>query len=126
VLFSYAVEELGKAAMLADLVGGTDDPVSVHGFYDHEPKLLRAESLLGGPVVLRLGFFQRNAFQRNVFDVGVLASDLDDRLDLLYVDWKDARWRLEPTTDAARLEKEIGSVRTAIAKGRTDWLAGAN
>src|SRR5207247_818904 len=48
VLFSYAVEEVGKAALLADaMTQGTDDPVLIEGFYEHTAKLRRAEELVG-------------------------------------------------------------------------------
>src|SRR5687767_12296683 len=76
VLFSYAVEELGKALLLADAdARGTEDPVRIAGFYHHETKLKRAEQLAGADAFeLRSGAFARHAFSSS-FDTGVYASD---------------------------------------------------
>lgn len=122
VLFSYAVEELGKAALLRDAMDDVNDPVVVSGFYNHPEKLRRAERLLGEDALeLRPGAFQRAAFS-SAFDVGTNASYLEDRLHLLYVDWHGAQWRSETTAEAACLQRAIASLRIALVERRADWV----
>src|SRR5215510_10480379 len=46
IIFSFALEEFGKAALLQMAIEGGEDPAIVSGFYDHETKLEAAEHLI--------------------------------------------------------------------------------
>jgi AbiV family abortive infection protein len=113
VLFSYAVEELGKALLLVDAASrGTEDLVKIIGFYHHPTKLKRAEELVGEHALeLRPGWVQRNFVSRGFVDVGTYASEVADRLEALYVDWQPlgvgGRWRPEPGVNADCLRRAI-------------------
>ncbi len=85
VLFSFGVEEFGKAALLRAAYETGDDPPTVDRLGDHEAKLQAAAKLIPEEkLLLHSGAFDRTVFDPAVFDVGN-PVDYEARLSGLYV-----------------------------------------
>jgi AbiV family abortive infection protein len=120
ILFTFAVEEFGKAVLLREAFDKATSPVTVVGFYNHWRKIeaagrhIREEQLL-----LHRGAFQRGVFAKG-FDLGNLA-DVDARLDGLYVDWRNDAWVVGVRVDPAVLNANIAAVGEILARQRATW-----
>src|SRR2546425_2629807 len=74
-LFSCAVEEVGKAALLRKGLQDKSDSVLISGFYLHETKLEAVGQFIPKAILLLVeGAFQSDAFQNNAFQVDVVAD----------------------------------------------------
>src|SRR4030095_7416302 len=91
VLFTVALEELGKAVLLKRAMDSGSDPAVVDGFYDHETKLEAAASMI--PLDhLRIdqeGYGEAEYGEGRYS--GAVVGDFSTRLSGLYVDWQN-RW----------------------------------
>jgi AbiV family abortive infection protein len=120
IVFSFAVEEFGKAVLLRDAYQTGADPVIVDGFYDHAAKLegagkyIPAENLL-----VSQSAFQQGAFQDDAYEVGE-SADLETRLSSLYVDWENG-WRHGVHVDGELLQRNITAVRFRILDAKIEW-----
>ena len=126
VLFSYAVEELGKAAILREELERNSEKPTIRGFYHHPTKIGKATELVGEEQLeLRRGAFQRTGFQATGFDVGV-QTDLDTRLRALYVDWDPERfvWRTEMSVDKDLLLRNIERLKEVVREKMETWWRG--
>lgn len=120
VLFSFAIEEFGKAALLREGLSIDDALVEVSGFYDHRAKFeAAAKHVPEEYLLLHGGAFQRGAFQADAFDVGN-SADFDARLSGLYVDWREG-WRHGVRVDAGLLRSNISFVSDVVSRTRRDW-----
>jgi AbiV family abortive infection protein len=120
VLFSFAVEEFGKAALLHEAAVGTDASVEVSGFYDHREKFTAAAKYLpANALLLHGGAFQHDAFQADTFDLGNTA-DFGARLAGLYVDWKNG-WQQGVRVDPDLLRANIAAVSNVISEKQGEW-----
>jgi AbiV family abortive infection protein len=121
VVFSFAVEEFGKAVMLREAFRSGIDPVVVEGFYDHRVKFDAASKLIPTEY-LRLtdGPFQAGVFEARVFDVGTLAS-VKTRLDWLYVDWYEGEWQYGAGVVPGVLKDSIEAVQIIVSKASGAW-----
>jgi AbiV family abortive infection protein len=119
ILFSFAVEEFGKAVLLHDACAANDPFVEVRGFYDHHAKLEAAAQHVPDNLLFHGGAFQGDAFQAAGFDFGNRA-DFDARLSGLYVDWRDG-WRQGVRVDEALLRKNIAALSEIVGRKREEW-----
>jgi AbiV family abortive infection protein len=121
VIFSFAVEKFGKAALLRAAYESGVDPVVVEGFYDHKVKLdAAAIHIPAQHLRLTKGGFRPNAMPRG-FQMGTQAS-LSARLSGLYVDWDEGEgWQYGVEVDPATLAESIEGVQAALARAMVDW-----
>ena len=79
IVFTFAVEEFGKAVLLRGALEqsrATDVTVLVNGFYDHTAKLEAAASEIPTPgLLVGQAGFQADAFQANAFQIGASAEN---------------------------------------------------
>jgi AbiV family abortive infection protein len=120
VLFSYAVEEFGKAVLLRKAWESRADPAAIEGFYDHDAKLAAATLHLS-PEHLRLdaGGFGSGRFAAGAFGTA-RAVDLTARLSGLYVDWKGS-WAHGVQVDPEVLSESSKGVQQAVTTAMMDW-----
>lgn len=117
VLFSYAVEEFGKAALLREALAQPGEELTIEDFYNHPAKFAKAARLIeAGYLELKGSIAQRG------FDVGVLGN-LESRLQEVYVDWDADRqgWRAELNVDAQRLIRNIEFVLDVLEETLVEW-----
>ena len=120
VLFSFAIEEFGKAVLLYDASVTGEASVEIGNFYDHRAKFSAAVKRIPEQhLLLHGGAFQRDFVQSNAFDVGNVV-DFDARLSGLYVEWKGA-WQVGVRVDPELLRKNIAAVNAIIDGKRADW-----
>jgi len=123
-LFSFALEEFGKAILLKEALDlRSDDPAQIIGFLDHETKLQKLRSHVPEQWIQMFpGAFQGNAFQGGVFQVDVIA-DLGTRLKSLYVDWDERThdWRIPPKVDETSLNKSLDQVEHELTDKIAKW-----
>jgi AbiV family abortive infection protein len=121
VLFSFAIEEFGKAVLIYEMMGTATGSVEIAGFYDHHAKFeAAAKHIPAKHLLLHPGAFQCGAFQATAFDVGN-SVDFEARLTGLYVDWKDG-WRRGVRVDAELLKSNIAAVTDLVSRKRAEWL----
>ena len=132
IVFTFAVEEFGKAVLLRRALERsreTDVTVGVEGFYDHTAKLEAASAEIP-PESLRVGRvgFQASGFQGSGFQVGVSANDWKVRLDAMFVDWVpdaadglEGHWQWGVRTDADVLAKSINAVQARLSRASVEW-----
>ena len=121
IVFSFAVEEFGKAVMLRDAFRSGTDPVTVHGFSDHRVKIEAAHTLIPAEYLrLTSGPFQAGVFEPAVFHVGTTAS-LKTRLDGLYVDWCEGEWQYGAKVEPAILRGSIEGVQAVVSQASALW-----
>jgi hypothetical protein len=125
-LFSCAVEEIGKAALLRQglLDPGHPDPAEISGFFYHPTKLKRVveENILPkDDLLLVRGGFQADAFQNSGFQVDVVADDLTTRSRSLWTDFKDGRWLSNPQVDSELLTRNVAAVREKVEQLIREW-----
>lgn len=121
VVFTFAIEEFGKASLLRRAVEAGADPALIEGFYDHRDKIEAAAQHVEARFLwLTAGAFDADAFDSEAFDTGRRA-DLAARMSGLFVGW-DGRWIWGLTAvDAATLEQSSRGLQAAIAKAMIDW-----
>lgn len=121
VVFSFAVEEFGKAVMLRDAFRSGDDPVEVEDFYDHKVKLEAASTLIPQEhLLLTSGAFQADAFQGDAFDIGISTS-FKTRCDGLYVGWREGEWQYGAKVEPAILKASIEGVQMVVSRASALW-----
>jgi AbiV family abortive infection protein len=121
VLFSFAVEEFGKAMLLRAAYETQTDPAVIEGFYDHQVKLTAAADHIPEKfLLLTSAVLQRGAFDSATFAVGA-PLDWEDRLAGLYVEWEDA-WRYGARLDVDTLKRSIEGVRSVSRGVFADWI----
>src|SRR5262245_46072333 len=108
VVFSFAVEEFGKAILLRTAYDSGADPARIDGFYDHSAKIKAATSRIGD-AHLQLG------------PVG--KANLQARLAGLYADWK-GEWRYGIHVDRATIERSVEGLGRALEQARIEWSYG--
>jgi hypothetical protein len=120
VVFTFAVEEFGKAALLKQGFESGSDPVVIEGFYDHRVKLAAAidhvepECLLlapGGLDLIGLSVTGFTSSQR---------VDLLSRMSGLFVDWQNG-WVHGLRVDPATLAASNAGLQGAIQAAMTNW-----
>ena len=117
VVFSFAVEEFGKAALLRQGFESGTDPAVIDGFYDHRAKLAAAmnhvepEFLLLTPGGLDLIGLSVTTGRR---------VDLLSRKTGLFVDWQNG-WVHGLRVDPATLAASSGGLQRAIQMRMIDW-----
>ena len=121
IVFSFAVEEFGKALMLRDAFRGGVDPVVVEGFYDHDVKLRAASTLIPQEYLLITAeAFHADAFDPAAFDIGTRTS-FKARCDGLYVDWRDGEWQYGAEVDPSILRDSINGVQAIVSQASAFW-----
>jgi AbiV family abortive infection protein len=118
IVFSFAVEEFGKAVLLRDAYTTGVDPVTINGFYEHSPKLDSARKYIPEKKLLSSPAFQIDAFQG--FQEGEVV-DLRTRLSSLYVDWESGDWHHGVLVEADVLTDNITAVETIIREAKIEW-----
>jgi AbiV family abortive infection protein len=122
VLFSFAVEEFGKAGLLHEAEAEGHPYTKVSEFYDHHAKFkAAAKHVPEENLLLHGGTFQTGVFQADAFDVGN-SADFGARLSGLYVDWQDG-WRQGVRVDEDLLRKNIGVLIALLARKRQEWTS---
>jgi len=123
ILFSFGVEEFGKAALLHEAFQAGDDPVTIKGFYDHKTKLTAAgRHIAPSSLLLSQGGFDADAFDPAAFEVGQRA-DARARFSSLYVDW-DGEWSQgSPVVDKETLGRNITAVSEVVLAKRDSWAS---
>lgn len=120
VLFSFALEEFGKAVLLRKAYESGADLASIEGFYDHRTKIEAAATRID-PKHLRIA---QGAFDADAFDSGGLDTgrkiDLSTRLSGLYVDWKDD-WIYGVHVDAEVLRQSSKALQLAVSRASAAW-----
>jgi hypothetical protein len=112
IVFSFAVEEFGKAVLLRDAYEATlDDPVTVPGFYDHSTKLAAAAACI-----------QRDRFLADAVGVGT-PLDLATRLSALYVEWTPGGWRHGVYFPRDEIARSITAVERVMFEAKLRWHA---
>ena len=120
VIFSFAVEEYGKAVLLRQAYETGGDPVVVTMFYEHKEKLAAAANVIPAKHLrLTSGFFDPDWFDPCFFDTGT-RLDVAARLDGLYVNW-DGDWRHGVSVDVDTLRESIAGVRATLAIPMANW-----
>jgi AbiV family abortive infection protein len=118
ILFSFAIEELGKAVLLREAYGRGADPAPVKGFYYHIAKLKAAETCCPPRYRRVVGnWFGAGAYAATFYGGGRGVS-VKDRLAGLFVDWTDGQWNHGVTVDPRVLADSIKGVRLAIEQAR--------
>lgn len=120
VVFTFAVEEFGKAALLRHAFEPGTDPALIDGFYDHRQKITAAAKHVEARFLrLTRGYFAPGVFNSVIFDTG-RPLDVAARWAGLFVDW-DGHWIWGLKVDAATLERSSGGLQAAIANAMIDW-----
>jgi hypothetical protein len=122
VVFSFAVEEFGKAALLRRAIESGADPALIQGFYDHRVKLAAAVRHVE-PTFLLLTPLSLDVMGFGLFPLGLKRArkaDLAARLAGLYVDWQD-RWLHGLRVHAPTLAASSSGLQSAIQKAMISW-----
>ena len=120
VVFTFAVEEFGKAALLKQGFESKSDPVVIDGFYDHRVKLGAAvnhvdpQLLLLSPAGLDVIGLSVTGF------TSARRADMLSRKSGLYVDWQNG-WVHGLRVDAATLAASSEGLQNAIQTARIHW-----
>ena len=134
ILFTFAVEEFGKAVLLRRAFERSDETVAlveIEGFYDHVAKLEAAATEIPQQYLL-VGHegFQADAFATDAFQVGATAKEWKTRLGAMFVDWSpsspdglEGRWNWGVRTDPEVLRESIKGVQTRAGRASIEWLA---
>jgi AbiV family abortive infection protein len=121
ILFTFGIEEFGKAVLLRRALETGEPTAKIAGFYDHRAKIDAAgEHIPEERLLLHRGAFQRNFVQKNAFDLGN-SADLEARLDGLYVDWDSNGWTVGVRVDPSVLSDNIAAVADIIQQKQTEW-----
>src|SRR5262249_24811852 len=132
IVFTFAVEEFGKAVLLRRALERSSSPevlVVVERFYDHSAKLEAAATEIPkeGLLVGHPGF-QAGAFQADAFQTGASADDWQVRLDAMFVAWVseapdglEGQWRWGVKTDADVLAKSLKAVQARLGRASIEW-----
>ncbi len=129
IVFTFAVEEFGKAVLLRrafEQSRETDTTVVIDGFYDHTAKLDAAAEI--PEESLRVG---RRAFPPGAAATVPTDASADDwsvRLDASFVQWVpqaldglEGRWRWGVKTDLDVLANSIPGVRASLGRAMVEW-----
>jgi AbiV family abortive infection protein len=120
VVFTFAVEEFGKAALLKQAFESGTDPVVIDGFYDHRVKLAAAIDHVGPEcLLLTPGGLDLIGLSVTGFTSGRRA-DLLSRMSGLYVDWQNG-WVHGLRVDAATLAASSAGLQSAIQTAMIKW-----
>jgi hypothetical protein len=125
-LFSSAVEEIGKAALLRQGLLDPDrpDPAEISGFFHHPTKLKRIveENILPkDDLLLVKGAFQADAFQNSAFQVDMVVTDLTTRSRSLWTDFEDGMWLSNPQVDSELLTRNVAAVGEKVEELIRGW-----
>ena len=124
VLFSFAVEEFGKAVLLRRAYEEGEGILTIVGFYDHEAKLEAAAGELPlDLLMLHSGAFHADGFQADGFDVNRVAN-FKARMQSMYVNWDErSRTWIGPTdVDRATLISSIEGVERVVKNKLEEWV----
>jgi AbiV family abortive infection protein len=121
ILFSFGVEEFGKAVLLHEAYeSGTSHPI-IPGFYNHRAKITAAERHIPKDnLLVRRGAFQADTFS-DAFDIIDRPADLDARLSALYVEWRDGQWRVGADAQADVLRANLDVVEEMVHRKADEW-----
>lgn len=122
VVFSFAVEEFGKAVSLRRAYDSGQDPVKPDGFYDHAAKLADAATVVPAQYLL----LAEREFDPEEFSSEFAIEDVPvavaSRWNALFVDWKEPGAWTEPVeVDRATILKSIGGVRDRLSIPLDGW-----
>lgn len=124
VLFSFAVEEFGKAVLLRRAYELSEAMPTIVGFYDHEAKLEAASAEIPPDLLmLHAGAFQADAFQADAFDVDRVAN-FKARMQSMYVGWDEhSRIWIGPTdVDRPTLSRSIEGIERIVKNKLEEWV----
>jgi len=121
IVFSFALEEFGKAALLKRAAESGADPARINGFYDHREKMAAAAEHVAPPFLrLTEGAFDASGFDSDAFDTGRQA-DVAARMAGLYVDWQDGQWVHGLQVDGPTLRRSSLGLQAAIRQAMRKW-----
>ena len=123
-MFSFAVEEFGKAVLVRQAYERGEVIPTIIGFYDHEAKLQAASAEIPGDLLmLHVGAFHIDAFQANAFDVNRVAN-FEDRMQRMYVGWDESSetWIGPTDVDRSTLSSSIEGVERIFKNKLEEWV----
>jgi AbiV family abortive infection protein len=132
IVFTFAVEEFGKAVLLRRSLEEsreTDVLVVIEGFYDHTAKLEAAATEIPKEALL-VGHpgFQAGGFQADAFQIGASADDWKVRLDAMFLDWVsgtadglEGKWQWGVRTDVDVISKSLKAVQKRLERAVVEW-----
>ncbi len=122
ILFTFAVEEFGKAVLLHEAFESGQPIVEIAGFYQHQAKFEAAgRHIPERHLMLAASVFQPGVFHAGTFNIAILA-DLEARLDGLYVGWKGGAWAVGLQVNPDVLSESITAVGITVGKMRGAWV----
>lgn len=124
ILFSFAVEEFGKAILLRRTYERGEMVSKIVGFYNHKTKLAAAFTEIPSDfLMLHAGAFQTDAFQPGAFDVDRVAN-FEARMQSMYVDWdeRSGTWIGPTDVDQSRLSVSIEGVERFVRNKLEEWM----
>jgi AbiV family abortive infection protein len=123
IVFSFAVEEVGKAVLLSQAYDLGRDPVEVGAFYLHAKKIDAAASVIPGQYLrLTTPEFDPDEFSAE-FAIDFVPVDLEARLQALYVNWDANRqtWLEAVHVERGAILNSISGVRSTLDFLINDW-----
>jgi hypothetical protein len=120
IIFSFAVEEYGKAVLLRRAYEAGADPAPIAGFYDHGTKLAAAASSIPAEHLRLI----ETAYGSATYGTGAYGGktvDLEDRLGGLYVDWRDGQWTHGLPVNPGVLAQSSRGLQSHIQAAIIDW-----
>lgn len=124
ILFSYAVEEFGKAVLLRKAHERGELVSKIVGFYDHKTKLEAAFAEIPSEFLkLHVGAFDPNVFDDKAFDIDRVAN-FEARIQTMYVGW-DGRlgnWTRSTALDQPTLRRSIEGVERFVQNKLEEWV----
>ncbi len=124
ILFSYAVEEFGKAVLLRRAYEGGEAMPTIVDFYDHKAKLQAAfPEIPRDLLMLHVGTFQDDAFEADTFDVDRVAA-FDARMQSMYIGWdeRSRTWTGPTDVDRPTLSRSIEGVGVIVRNKLEEWV----
>ncbi len=124
ILFSFAVEEFGKAVLLRRAYEGGEAMPTIVDFYDHKAKLQAAFAEIPPDLLmLHVGTFQADPFQANTFDVDRVAG-FEARMQSMYIGWdeRSRTWTGPTDVDRPTLSRSIEGVGVIVRNKLEEWV----
>jgi AbiV family abortive infection protein len=120
VLFTFALEEFGKAVLLKRAYDSGNDPALIEGFYDHQAKLEAAAAMIPADHLRidQTGYGEAE-YGRDRYG-GAVLGDFSARLAGLYVDWK-GRWVYGRSVDPEVLSQSSREVQSIVSRLCAEW-----
>lgn len=123
VVFSFAVEELGKAVLLRQAYDRALASVTVNGFYEHRDKLVAAEIVIPNEYLrLTTPEFDPEEFS-DEFAIGFTPVDVQSRWSVMFVNWDKGgqQWTEPVNVERAAILNSIAGVRRLLGTPLNGW-----